>query len=982
MSGAARNRVFVSYSHKDKVWLERLKTHLAPYRFDNALAVWTDEDLSPGDLWFEKIKAAVAATKVAVFLLSPNFMASDFIRDHELAPILKAAEGGEVRIIWIPVGACAFDRSGLLKYQAACDYKKPLEKMKSSLNSVLTDIAREIHNAFTSPADLSQQLPEVAAGQPSSVRTYLYKLPMTTRSLFGRDTELGWLDKAWEDRKAHIILLHAWGGVGKTALVDYWLGQLWEDDYRGAQRVYGWSFYSQGTREDTQASADTFLAHALGWFGDPDPTQGTAWEKGERLAELVRRQKTLLILDGLEPLQHPPGNMQGQLRDRGIRALLNALARSSNDWGLCVVTTRVVVPELENIRPGPVKIERLDNLSPEAGTQLLRHLGVQGSEQELESAVCEYEGHALALTLLGRCLAVMHNGDVKRRDQIQSLEDIPDDKARLARRIMKSYEIWLKGKPELDILYLMGLFDRPADGGAVDVLRKEPVIVGLTDNICKLNEMKWQYALQHLRDLRLLDPKDESCPDILDCHPLVREHFGAELKANNPAAWKAAHSRLYEYYRALPEKLFGKFLPDTLEEMEPLFRAVAHGCQAGRYQEALDEVYWKRICRGNEAFVNKNLGAFGADLAALSGFFETPWSQSAAGLTDADKAVVLSWAGFALRALGRLREAREPLQAGLQMRIQQEKWENAARAANNLSELSLTLGDIPAAVDYARQSVKFADDSGDIGMKVIMRTVQADALYQAGDLPQAQQLFEAAEKMQQKDQPQYPLLYSLRGYLFCDLLLEQGYFPQVLERANQTLIWVTQQRWLLDISLDNLSLGRANLLQALNSVPAERGGFFTKAAGYLDQAVQGLREAGTQDHSPRGLLARAELYRETNCFADAWRDLAEAQEIAERGEMRLHLADFHLQSAKLFWEFKRFTAENAEDAEKIAEEFFNALPDNERTVEGIPPDSYAALALAKARSHLATAKQMVEQMGYGRRKPAVAELEKALAAFS
>ena len=112
--------------------------------------------------------------------------------------------------------------------------------------------------------------------------------------------------------------LVAWGGVGKSALVNGWLNRLAADNYRGATHVYGWSFYSQGAREDSQTSADQFIAAALKWFGDPDPTQGSPWDKGERLAALIKQSRTLLILDGLEPLQAPPPIETGRSERPGI----------------------------------------------------------------------------------------------------------------------------------------------------------------------------------------------------------------------------------------------------------------------------------------------------------------------------------------------------------------------------------------------------------------------------------------------------------------------------------------------------------------------------------------------------------------------------------------------------------------------------------------------------------------------------------------
>jgi hypothetical protein len=140
------------------------------------------------------------------------------------------------------------------------------------------------------------------------------------------------------------------------------------------------SFYSQGTQQ--QASADDFFDRALRWFGPSESEDGgepenvkDPWAKGERLAELVRQQRTLLILDGMEPLQHPPGPMAGELTDPSMKALLQGLQRDNP--GLCVVTTREAVPTLDEMNePKRVTVD-LGSLSPQAGAELLRHYGVR-----------------------------------------------------------------------------------------------------------------------------------------------------------------------------------------------------------------------------------------------------------------------------------------------------------------------------------------------------------------------------------------------------------------------------------------------------------------------------------------------------------------------------------------------------------------------------------------------------------------------------
>jgi len=825
-------------------------------------------------------------------------------------------------------------------------------------------------------------------------QVFLAKLPTTDQKLFGREEELKWLDEAWEEEHTHILSLVAWGGVGKTALVNEWLSQMEKDNYRGAGRVYGWSFYSQGTREAGHASSDTFFEDALQFFGFEGDPPKSPWDKSKELVKRVRQQPTLFILDGLEPLQYPPGPMHKELHDKGMQALLKDLALFNN--GLCVVTTRCELKDIAHTVGKSTKEVCLENLTDEAGARLLSHLGVVGTEDELRVASRDVKGHALALNLLGSYLATVHEGEVRKRDLVPTLYD-DEEKGSHARNVMESYETWLKGTLELNILYVMGLFDRPVRGGAIDALREAPAIKGLTDELQNLTKAKWNYAIRHLRELRLLAAKDEHSPDTLDCHPLIREHFAEKLKIKSQQAWQEAHSRLYEYYKNLPEKE----LPDTLEEMEPLFAAVAHGCQAGKYQETFCDIYWKRISRSGEYYTFNKLGAFGSDLAALSNFFEKPWSKVYIQLKDDVVALSLNIAGFTLRALGRLREAVQSMQAGMEMQAKQKDWKNAAIASGNLSELYLTSSNMPQAVEYARQSVDFADCSGDDFQKESRRTTLADALHQTGELAAALSLFQEAESLQQQSQPEYRYLYSVQGFQFCDLLLSQGKVREVLERAKGALNFMGEEYWLLGKALDHLSLGRAYLLEALRlrsgqaltppyipprggtkggvshqggkkkGVPLSKrarpeldsggtAGGFKKAADYLNKAVAGLRESGNQDDIPRGLFARAFLYRMQQDFPNAWDDLAEALEIAERGSMKLWLGDYHLEACRLCLEEGRQETGGgkSEEAEKHLE------------VGAI----HESPLLEQARTHAETADRMIndKKMGYHRRDPEVA----------
>jgi hypothetical protein len=124
-----RDHVFISYSHKDKKWRDELETHLKPYLRNGTISSWSDQQIAPGSQWFAEIQSALTNSKIAVLLVSPDFFASDFIHKQELGPLLKKAEQGGVKILWIPVRSSAYKQTPLKNYQALIDPSKPLASM-------------------------------------------------------------------------------------------------------------------------------------------------------------------------------------------------------------------------------------------------------------------------------------------------------------------------------------------------------------------------------------------------------------------------------------------------------------------------------------------------------------------------------------------------------------------------------------------------------------------------------------------------------------------------------------------------------------------------------------------------------------------------------------------------------------------------------------------------------------------------------------
>ncbi|MCJ8269052.1 MAG: toll/interleukin-1 receptor domain-containing protein, partial [Psychrosphaera sp.] len=705
------------------------------------------------------------------------------------------------------------------------------------------------HKAFTPKVGVVEKVPALPDpgsyfNKPANAECQI-DLPVTPGDIVGREKEIEQLNQAWDDENTRIISFIAWGGVGKSSLINTWLNDMRDNGFKGAERVFAHSFYSQGTSDQRHVSSEHFINMAFRFLRYKGERPSSPHEQGLLLADLFSQRKTLLILDGLEPMQYPPGDLQGRLKDQSLSALLKNLAYKLN--GLCVITSRVPVFELESCNCPSFELERL---SVEAGIQVLENNQVTGPKTEMEKAVDEVEGHALTLALLGSYLKTVYQGDIRKRDQMPAYTG-KHKQGRHAKNVMASYHGWLKTQdgPELDILHILGLFDRAATQDAIDVLKAAPPIEGISERVQDLSLEDWAFAVENLTDLNLILQPDQT--QALDCHPLVREYFTEQLKTENLDGYQAAHARLYEYYKNLPEKE----LPDTLEELEPLFTAVAHGCLAGLHQQAAEEVYWPKVIRGDENYILKILGGFGTDLACLACFFDSTWNVPAAGLTDDARASTFSRASFCLRGLGRLREAVEPILASAAMRKRQQDWENTATNASSTSELYLSLGNLIQATEYGEQSVIYAERSEDDYNKVLNRTTWADVFFQSGNQKKAKALFMEAEAIQQKCQPEYDSLYSLLGFRFCTLLLDLGKVDKVIQRTEKTLGWAKSNGDLLSIALDQLSLGKAHFQKTLMQNSAE----FEQAKMYLNQALTGVRKAGGQDDLPLGLLARATL---------------------------------------------------------------------------------------------------------------------------
>jgi hypothetical protein len=140
-----RDQIFVSYSHRDKRWLHELLITLKPLVRKRKIDSWDDTKINIGAKWRAEIESALSRAKVAILLVSRNFLYSDFISESELPPLLDAAKEDGLVIVWIAIGYSSYEQTEIADYQAANDPSRPLNSLsESEVDFELVRIAKEI----------------------------------------------------------------------------------------------------------------------------------------------------------------------------------------------------------------------------------------------------------------------------------------------------------------------------------------------------------------------------------------------------------------------------------------------------------------------------------------------------------------------------------------------------------------------------------------------------------------------------------------------------------------------------------------------------------------------------------------------------------------------------------------------------------------------------------------------------------------------
>lgn len=356
--------------------------------------------------------------------------------------------------------------------------------------------------------------------------------------LIGRQQDIVVLDQCWQDESTNLLLLNAFGGMGKTSLLQSWLNGLEQDDWQGANNVYGWSFPDVTADADLQTLTEEFIEHALNWFACDLKLPAHPVERINLLCKLVQRHRTLLVLDNFPSLDFEIEATDSNQLSHPLGILLNSLA--AYNPGLCVIAVRDPIPVCEIFQPHIVQYT-LPELTESAGAELLRQLQVMLPPATLHKLSHDFCGHPLTLELLGSYLG--NGGSLENVHSILAWRD-KEREGLQTRRVLAILENWLWKTPELLLLYLISLLDRPATQKELYLLlhsQRQPWFqrwlkpdetLQALEPLSKLSLREFSRVQRRLYKLHLIT----SAPDTgaLDVHNLLRTYFRERVRARFP----------------------------------------------------------------------------------------------------------------------------------------------------------------------------------------------------------------------------------------------------------------------------------------------------------------------------------------------------------------------------------------------------------------------------------------------------------------
>ena len=679
----------------------------------------------------------------------------------------------------------------------------------------------------------------------------------------GREKMLETITDWYTNSEVRIGALIGWGGVGKSAIVRNWYDTL-ESNAIKPDGIFWWGFYRN-------AYLEQFLNGLLRYVSqgqiEPETIKST-WEKTDRIKEYIRQGTYLIILDGLEQMQKPAsGDEFGKMIRREFTEMLHYLADVPK--GLCLITTRYPLKDLDAWHERSYKKLSLIDLSIPDSLLMLRSRGVKGSEEEMTEVIKRYKGHALSLTSLAGYLNRYYDGDIK---QAPEVEFILSDKERFkdVNKLLSKYAEKMS-ESERIFLYILSLFRKEVtENDFAGVFRHKVKGTEFNKVLVRMHEFDFRDLINGLVDWRLISY--DKTKKTYTSHPLIKGYFESDFDEKDK---KLCHKRIYQYFgEYAPEQ------PETLEEMQPLFEQVYHGCAAGLYDEVFNDIYRGKIQRWDEYYLVLKLGAWGTDLDLVLNFFPLGDTSRMPLVSERSSQLeLISETGPALLCIGKPTPAESLIMRAIKMSIEDGDYKNASISYRTLAENQFRIGEVIKAQESAKYAVKMATAKHMPRQQVRSISFLAYTLLLSGEIEKAEQLFKEANNLQRKIEADANVLYSIEGVFYADFLTMSGRYDEAFKINTKNLeICTNQKKLIAEVSRCLRSLG------GLERIKENHG----KANEHLNNALDIACRIGIPDLEIEALIERGRVRLDTKDYDDAEVDSNAVLKLCERTGFKLY----------------------------------------------------------------------------------------------
>lgn len=694
----------------------------------------------------------------------------------------------------------------------------------------------------------------------------------------GRVELLEAISADWSNGERRVSGLIGFGGEGKSCLARHWLDTLLVDPSESQpDAVFWWDFYKR-------PSVDEFFEAALNFMSGGNINlrreYSSANARAHLIAAMLTRGRYLFILDGLEVLQYQDGDQYGLLKSADLREFLGYFAAPAHN-SFCLITSRA--PMLDLMDYTTYSHRDVTCLSVTDGRDLLRKLGVSGSDEALNQVVADWDGHALTLSLLGAYLAGLHGGNVAYIHEIPT-PTLNEPRYERVHRVLRHYDEHLTDA-ERALLMLFSAFRTPIEESAIQsVFRKATANDALNMCIAVLDDAAFNAMIERLIKYRIL--RYDYVGHRYTMHPLIRLYYLAGLNQCERSQVQAAHAHIKNYYLAIAAEV-----PETptLNDVAPLIEAVYHACRAGEYDKA-SRLLWERIDQRNPIGAVFRFGTYETELMLLLEFFPRgDISQEPQLSNSASKGWILTRVGICLMNIGSLRKGMPFYERALSCSLESEDWLNASISYFNLAELCAHLGEFAASEKAAKKGLalpRHAHKLMGVGDLLVLQGLLGWIAHLRGDVHKAREAFKRAEALQRKAIPSKRYLFGMPGILQANHLRRVGH-PTRARRGIQANMKLCEDY--SDFPVHQLSQCHC----ILGNLDADEGNY-DSARDHFAEALKVARNISVRPALIEALLARGRWAARRGEVETALSDLREALDYATEGGYRVYEADIRV----------------------------------------------------------------------------------------